>query len=134
MVQLMNARRALLTAALAFLQLPPQMSAHAVLHAWLDSWTGLGHVIVGMERLGFRASLTRLDDHWRARFSTHPMISDDGYGVAATPWGAVQQAAWQVMKRADQPTGHPNQKESGAWGGAQARRTTPRKMRTNSLH
>jgi hypothetical protein len=52
-----------------------------------------------MERLGYRASLTRLDDHWRARFSTHPMISDDGYGVAATPWGAVQQAAWRAVKR-----------------------------------
>jgi hypothetical protein len=45
-----------------------------------------------MERLGFRASLTQLDDHWCARVSTHPMISD-GYGVAATPWQAIQMAA-----------------------------------------
>lgn len=95
----MNARRALLTAALAFLQLPPQTSAHTTLHAWLDSWRGIGVIIVGMERLGFRASLSRIDDHWRARFSTHPMISDDGYGVAPTPWDAVQQAAWRAVKK-----------------------------------
>jgi hypothetical protein len=32
-----NHRRALLTAALGFLQLPPQTSALRALHAWLDS-------------------------------------------------------------------------------------------------
>jgi hypothetical protein len=31
-------RRALLTAALGFLQLPPQTSALRALHAWLDDW------------------------------------------------------------------------------------------------
>jgi hypothetical protein len=27
-----------------------------------------------MERAGYRVSLTRMDDHWRARFGHHPMI------------------------------------------------------------
>ena len=77
-----------------------QTAALRPLHAWLDTWSGVGHVVTGMERIGYRVSLTRLDDHWRARFSTHPMISDDGYGVAATPWGAGQRAAWAVVRRA----------------------------------
>ena len=53
-----------------------------------------------MERAGYRVSITRMEDHWRARFGSHPMISDDGYGMADTPWGAVQRASWMVMKRA----------------------------------
>jgi hypothetical protein len=40
-----EARRALLTAALAFLQLAPQTSAHTALHAWLASWNGVGLVL-----------------------------------------------------------------------------------------
>src|SRR5688572_18987081 len=93
-------RRALLTAALGFLRLDVQTSATHALHAWLDSWTGVGLVVVGMERAGYRVSITPMEDHWRARFGSHPMISDDGYGVADTPWGAVQRASWMVMKRA----------------------------------
>jgi hypothetical protein len=92
-------RRALLAAALGFLQLDIQTSATRALHAWLDSWTGVGLVVVVMERQGYRVSITRMEDHWRARFGSHPMISDDGYGVAATPWQAVQRAAWQVVRR-----------------------------------
>jgi hypothetical protein len=60
----------------------------------------VGLIVVGMQRHGYRVWITCLDDHWRPRFDTHPMISDDGYGVAATPWGAVQRASWMVMRRA----------------------------------
>jgi hypothetical protein len=94
-----DGRRPLLTAALGFLHLDVQTSATRTLHAWLDSWTGVGLVVVGMERAGYRVSITRMEDHWRARFGSHAMISDDGYGVAATPWGAVQRAAWMVVRR-----------------------------------
>jgi hypothetical protein len=44
-------RRALLTAALGFLQLPPQTKALAALDSWLDNWTGIGLIVVGMEPL-----------------------------------------------------------------------------------
>jgi hypothetical protein len=40
-------RRALLTAALGFLRLPPQTSALRALHAWLDNWRGVGLVVEG---------------------------------------------------------------------------------------
>jgi hypothetical protein len=46
---MIDRRRALLTAALGFVQLPPQTSAALrALHAWLDSWAGVGHIVVGM--------------------------------------------------------------------------------------
>ena len=59
-----DSRWALLTAALGFLQLDVQTSATRALHAWLDSWTGVGLVVVGMERHGYRVSITRMEDHW----------------------------------------------------------------------
>jgi hypothetical protein len=45
--------RALLVAALGFLQLrqaPPEV---APLRRWIDSWTGIGAVVTGMERQGY---------------------------------------------------------------------------------
>lgn len=55
----MNDRRGV-TAALGFAQLSPQTSAHRALRAWLDTWAGLGLVVVGLavvglERAGFRS-------------------------------------------------------------------------------
>jgi len=94
-------RRANLRAALGFLQLPPRSPELRLLHRWLDSWTGLGLVVVGVERQGLRFSLTHIaDDEWRATFMAHPMFSPAGFAVAATPWEAVQQAAWTTLKRA----------------------------------
>ena len=52
-------RRALLTAALGFLQVAPRRPALHALHSWLDSWAGIGHVVVGMERYGFQLSLKK---------------------------------------------------------------------------
>jgi hypothetical protein len=33
------------------------------------------------------------EGEWRAQFSAHPLWASAGYGVAATPWRAVQVAA-----------------------------------------
>jgi hypothetical protein len=35
----------------------------------------------------------------RARSSMDPMISSAGYGVAPTPWGTVQAAAWAAVEQ-----------------------------------
>jgi hypothetical protein len=47
------------------------------LHAlrnWLDSWSGIGHVTVGMARQGYDLQLTRYDEKgWRATFYTTGM-------------------------------------------------------------
>jgi hypothetical protein len=84
-------RRANLTAALGFLQLPSRASELQRLHRWLDTWTGVGLITVGVERQGYRLSLSHITEgEWRARFMGDPMISAAGYGVAPTPWQAVR--------------------------------------------
>ena len=96
-------RRALLTAALGLLQVPPRAHELRLLHRWLDSWSGIGHIVVGMDRQGFRLWLKKYgngEGAWVASFNRDVMTSADGFGSGPTPWAAVQQAAWQVMKRA----------------------------------
>jgi hypothetical protein len=90
-------RRALLTAALGFLRLPPQTSALRALHAWLDNWRGVGLVVEGMRRQGYRVSLREIDA-WVASFRRDPMVSDAGFASAPTPWEAVQRAAWAAVR------------------------------------
>ena len=93
-------RLANLRAALGFLQLAPRAPELRLLLRWLDTWTGVGLITVGVERLGHRLSLTHVaDDEWRAAFTGHPLHAPVGYGVTASPWGAVQRAAWQALCR-----------------------------------
>lgn len=94
-------RQARLVAALGFtaLQPPPRDAALGALHQLLDSWSGIGLVVAGMERLGFALSLSSLHDvGWRAVFSSDPMLSPAGFAVAPTAWAAVQRAAWAAVK------------------------------------
>jgi len=58
------------------------------LRTWFDSWPGVGHVAVGMDRRGFDLQLTQYDDRWwRATFYTtgmeHSPTSATGTGVGA---------------------------------------------------
>src|SRR5215470_16463103 len=70
-----------------------------MMHRWLDNWVGVGLIATGMERQGYRLHLTNAEAGvWRATFSRHPMTSAEGFGAAATPWGAVQEAAWAALK------------------------------------
>jgi hypothetical protein len=96
-----DSRRVLLTAALGFLQLPPQAPELRLLHRWLDTWTGIGLIAVGMHRQGLRLSLSHIaDGEWRCIFmGDNPLVAPKGYGVAPTPWKAVQQAAQQCLTR-----------------------------------
>ena len=89
-----------LRAALAFLRLPPTEPELRLLHRWLDTWTGVGLITVGVERHGMRLSLSHIaDDEWRAMFmDDNPRLAPRGFGVAATPWGAVQRAAWETLR------------------------------------
>jgi hypothetical protein len=59
--------RALLTAALGFIQVSPQTPALRALHAWLDNWRGVGLLVDGMRRQGYRVSLREIDA-WVASF------------------------------------------------------------------
>lgn len=92
-------RRALLTAARGFALLdtrgkpaPPEVET---VRKWLDNWQGLGHVVTGTNRQGYRLHLTNMDELvWRATFSHAPLLAENGFGAGATPWRAVQVAAW----------------------------------------
>jgi hypothetical protein len=42
------------------------------LRSWLDSWSGIGRIAVGMARQGFDLQLTRYDERAGARRSTRP--------------------------------------------------------------
>jgi len=44
------------------------------LRSWLDSWSGIGHIAVGMHRQGYDLQLTQYDERgWRATFYTTGM-------------------------------------------------------------
>ena len=82
-------------AAIVAVLVPAQL---ALVHRWLDTWTGLGLVVVGVERQGLRFSLSHIaEGEWRAYFMSSPMFAPAGFGVAQTPWQAVQIAAWAAM-------------------------------------
>jgi hypothetical protein len=74
------------------------------LRSWLDSWSGIGHVAVGMHRQGFDLQLTQYDERgWRATFYTsgieHSPTSATGTARERTPWRATQRAAWDALTR-----------------------------------
>jgi hypothetical protein len=96
-------RRALLGAALGFLLLDraPAVPALATLHRYMDSWAGIGRVVVALDRDGYKVTLSKIAaGEWRVTFHRDAMTSVDGYGVAATPWRATQRAAWAILNRA----------------------------------
>jgi hypothetical protein len=69
----MTDRGRLLVAALGFAGLPRPSYDRALwaLRTWLDSWSGIGHIALGMHRQGFDLQLTQYDERgWRATFST----------------------------------------------------------------
>ena len=77
------------------------------LRSWLDCWSGIGHVVVGMARQGYDLQLTRYDERgWRATFYTtgmeHSITSATASAWERMPWHAVQVAAWEALKRASE--------------------------------
>jgi hypothetical protein len=100
-------RRSLLVAALAFATVriadpPPELVA---LRSWLDSWRGVGDIIVGMHRQSYDVELRQYPDAWRANFDptgiAHSIV--EGSAWEQTPWLAVQRAAWEALSRGEHP-------------------------------
>jgi len=57
---------------------------------------------VACARQGLRFSLSHVaEGEWRATFIAPPMFAVAGFRVAATPWVAVQRAAWAVVGRSE---------------------------------
>ena len=38
------------------------------------------------------------EGEWRAQFMGNPLVARKGFGVAQTPWKAVQIAAWAALR------------------------------------
>jgi hypothetical protein len=96
----LGSRGRLLVVALGFAgcSMPSYDRALLALRTWLDSWSGIGHVAVGMAHQGYDLQLTRYDERgWRATFYTtgmeHSPTSATGTGRERTPWHATQRAA-----------------------------------------
>ena len=66
---MLDQRGRLLVAALGFAgcSLPSYDRALWALRTWLDSWSGIGHVAVGMHRQGYDLQLTQVRRPWLAR-------------------------------------------------------------------
>ena len=103
---MLDQRGQLLRAALGFARLPRPSYDRALwaLRFWLDSWSGIGHVVVGMARQGYDLQLTRYDEKgWRATFYTtgmeHSVTSATGTGWERTPWYTTQRAAWEALTK-----------------------------------
>jgi hypothetical protein len=69
---------------------------HGALRFWLDSWSGVGRVAIGMARQGYDLQLTRYDERdWHANLFpvgiAHSIVG--GSAWEPTPWRAVQRAA-----------------------------------------
>jgi len=68
----------------------------AMFHAWLDTWGGLGAVVVAMRRHGYDLSLTSDENGCRATFLHRSYLMRPWVGQVLwwwpTPWRAVQEA------------------------------------------
>jgi hypothetical protein len=77
-------RRALLSAALAFLQLRDQPREVTLLKRWLDSWAGMGDVIAGLKRQGLDVELRQFALHRdRVLVGVHAMAGGAAGGVGS---------------------------------------------------
>jgi hypothetical protein len=99
-----NQRLSILTAAVGFAQLSPQMGSLRTLHAWLDSWAGIRWIAAAMRAEHHALTLTRNADRWTAAFrhvgpTQLPDAAPSGLATMPTPWNAVQWAAWTVARR-----------------------------------
>ena len=103
---MLDGRGHLLRAAVGFAtcSMPSYNRALWALRTWLDSWSGIGRVAVGMARQGYDLQLTRYDEKgWRGTFYTtgmeHSPTSATGTGWERTPWHATQRAAWEALNK-----------------------------------
>ena len=96
-------RGRLLYVALGFLGLdvaPEAMpSGLRALHAWLDTWHGIGLIEQGLERQNRDLSMTRYGPFWEAAvyWTGHVHAPVQATGWQPTPWAAVQQAAFRAL-------------------------------------
>ena len=92
--------------------LPRSLESHAPelrrLNRWLDSWSGVGHIVAGMARQGYDLELRRYDDRgWRAMFFSegfeHSLTLHAGAAWARSASEAVERAAVDALGKLEGP-------------------------------
>jgi hypothetical protein len=75
-----------------------------MLRGWLDTWSGVGHVLDAMTASGYHVELRQSVFGWRAEFHREAMQPSRSTwaGVRTDPlfWRAVQMGALDVLNRA----------------------------------
>jgi hypothetical protein len=92
----LDARGRRLRAALAAVLVRDNAPELRLMHEWLDNWSGIGLIVVGMGWQGWDLELTAYAARdWRANFFpvgiAHSLVG--GSAWEPTPWRAVQRAA-----------------------------------------
>ena len=79
----------------------PRCRRSCALHDWLDSWHGVGLIEHGLARQERDLELILYGDRWGAAvyWTGHVHATVQATGWQMTPWGAVQQAAFQALHR-----------------------------------
>jgi hypothetical protein len=70
---------------------------------WLNTWSGLGAVVVGMARQAYDLELRQFPHGRSAAFYPSGIARSivHGSGWDVVPWGAVQKAALETLTRGD---------------------------------
>src|SRR5262249_8531749 len=98
----------LLRAAFGFPSLEPCEPELRLMPGWLDTWTGIGHIVPGMACQDDDLELRRYDGRgWSATFFLsgfeHSLTADAGRAWARSPWEAVQRAAGDALRKRESP-------------------------------
>jgi hypothetical protein len=101
----LDARSRRLRAALAAVLVRDRARELDLVHQWLDSWSGIGLVVVGMAHQSFTVSLGEHGvGRWIAVFfhgsGGQEPLTAEGTAQERTPWRAVQRAAWKALRKA----------------------------------
>jgi hypothetical protein len=98
----LDARGRRLRAALAAVLVRDNAPELRLVRAWLNNWSGIGLIVVGMTWQGWDLQLTAYSGRdWRANFFpvgiAHSIVG--GSAWEPTPWRAVKWAAWEVVRQ-----------------------------------
>jgi hypothetical protein len=96
----LDARGRRLRAALAAVLVRDNAPELRLIREWLNNWSGIGLIVVGMAWQGWDLQLTAYSGRdWRANFFpvsiAHSIVG--GSAWEPTPWRAVMRAAWGTV-------------------------------------
>ena len=77
-----------------------------MVRAWLDSWSGIGHVVEEMHEVGYNVRLDRSPFQWWAEFRRDqigPLPRRFAFEGDFKPWKAVQRSALETLRQDWQP-------------------------------